>query len=167
MNLSILISGLVLPFLFVSFLSSASDYPNILLIVSEDNGPELGCYGDPYARTPVLDGLAKSGVRFNKAFTPYSVCSPSRASFLTGLHPVVNGHLGLATHKFAFLEKWPNIFSLLRKAGYFTGLIGKLHVNPEEHFTKHLDFRAISSANFDRKSISAYTEKAGMFFFKK
>ena len=83
MNRSILISGLVLPFLFVSFLSSAADYPNILLIVSEDNGPELGCYGDLYARTPVLDGLAKTGVRFNKAFTPYSVCSPSRASFLT------------------------------------------------------------------------------------
>lgn len=166
MNRSIIISGLVLPFLFVSFLSSAADYPNILLIVSEDNGPELGCYGDPYARTPVLDRLAKTGVRFNKAFTPYSVCSPSRASFLTGLHPVVNGHLGLATHKFSLFEKWPNIFSLLRKAGYSTGLIGKLHVNPEEHFTKHLDFRAISSANFDRKSISAYAEKAGMFFSK-
>ncbi|MCA9066372.1 MAG: sulfatase-like hydrolase/transferase, partial [Planctomycetaceae bacterium] len=44
--------------------------PNILLIVSEDNGPELGCYGDPYARTPNLDRLAGEGVRFHKAFVP-------------------------------------------------------------------------------------------------
>ena len=50
--------------------------PNILMIVSEDNGPELGCYGDPYARTPVLDQLAAEGVRFENAFVPFSVCSP-------------------------------------------------------------------------------------------
>ena len=88
--------------------------PNILLIVSEDNGPELGCYGDPYAKTPTLDKLAQEGVRFANAFTPFSVCSPSRASFLTGRHPVVNGHLGLATHKFALFQEFPTIFSLLK-----------------------------------------------------
>ena len=64
--------------------------PNILLIVSEDNGPELGCYGDPYVRTPVLDRLAARGTRFANAFPPYSVCSPSRACFLTGLDPALN-----------------------------------------------------------------------------
>jgi len=138
--------------------------PNILLIVSEDNGPELGCYGDPYVKTPVLDRLAKEGVRFDKAFTPYSVCSPSRACFLTGRHPVVNGHLGLATHKFAMFEEWPNVFGLLKGAGYRTGLIGKLHVNPEKVFTKHIDFRAISGANFSRKAMGAYAAKAGEFF---
>ena len=58
-----------------------ADKPNILLIVSEDNGPQLGCYGDPYARTPHLDRLASAGVRFENAFVPYSVCSPSRAAF--------------------------------------------------------------------------------------
>jgi len=57
----------------------AATPPNILLIVSADNGPELGCYGDPYARTPRLDRLAADGVRFDNAFVPYSVCSPSRA----------------------------------------------------------------------------------------
>ena len=44
---------------------AAASRPNILMIVSEDNGPELGCYGDPYARTPNLDRLAADGVRFN------------------------------------------------------------------------------------------------------
>ena len=95
----------------------ASQRPNILLVVSEDNGPELGCYGDPYAKTPILDKLAQEGARFEFAFTPFSVCSPSRACFLTGLHPVVNGHLGLATHKFELFE---NSLTYLgsQKAGY-------------------------------------------------
>lgn len=153
----------------ISLLASAageSAKPNILLIVSEDNGPELGCYGDPYVKTPVLDRLAEEGVRFDKAFTPYSVCSPSRACFLTGRHPVVNGHLGLATHKFALFEEWSNVFGLLKGGGYRTGLIGKLHVNPEKTFTKHIDFRAISGANFSRKSIGAYATQAGEFFGK-
>lgn len=93
--------------------------PNILWIVSEDNGPELGCYGNPYARTPHLDRLAAEGVRFTNAFVPYSVCSPSRASFLTGLHPQQHGQLGLATHRFAmYREDTPNIVTRLRAAGF-------------------------------------------------
>jgi N-sulfoglucosamine sulfohydrolase len=144
--------------------SGAAEKPNILLIVSEDNGPELGCYGDPYVKTPVLDRLARDGVRFANSFTPYSVCSPSRACFLTGLDPSINGQLGLATHKFAMYREWPNAFSLLKKAGYHTGLIGKLHVNPESAFRTHIDFRAISGANFGRKNMGAYATKGGEFF---
>ena len=110
----------------------ASERPNVLLIVSEDNGPGLGCYGDSYARTPNLDRLASEGVRFENAFVPYSVCSPSRAVFLTGLYPHQNGQIGLATHKFAMYEDdTPNVVAWLKAAGYRTGLIGKLHVNPE------------------------------------
>lgn len=137
--------------------------PNILLIVSEDNGPELGCYGDPYAHTPHLDKLAAEGVRFENAFVPYSVCSPSRAAFLTGLFPHQNGQIGLATHKFAMYEKdTPNFVTLLKSAGYHTGLIGKLHVNPESAFP--FDFRAISSANFQRKvTVEAYAQAAARF----
>ena len=79
--------------------------PNILLIVSEDNGPELGCYGDPYARTPNLDRLASEGVRFNRAFVPQAGCSQSRASFLTGLYPHQHGQIGLATWGFRLYRK--------------------------------------------------------------
>ena len=64
-------------------------------------------------------------MRFDRAFVPYSVCSPSRASFLTGLYPHQNGQLGLATHKFAMFREFPNMFSLLKKAGYRTGIFGK------------------------------------------
>ena len=65
--------------------------PNILLIVSEDNGPELGCYGDPFAKTPHLNQLAREGLRFERAFVPQAGCSQSRASFLTGLYPHQHG----------------------------------------------------------------------------
>lgn len=142
----------------------AQDRPNVLLIVSEDNGPQLGSYGDPYARTPTLDRLAAEGVRFANAFVPYSVCSPSRAAFLTGLHPVQNGQIGLATHKFAmYREDTPNIATLLGGAGYATGLIGKLHVNPESAFP--FDFHAIPGANFNRKlRVEAYAAQAARFF---
>ena len=80
--------------------SEARERPNILMIVSEDNGPELGCYGDPYARTPHLDRLAAQGVRFNRAFVTQAGCSQSRASILTGLYPHQHGQIGLATWGF-------------------------------------------------------------------
>ena len=139
--------------LFSVFLAAAAataDRPNILFVVSEDNGPELGCYGDRFARTPNLDRLAEQGVRFENAFVPYSVCSPSRACFLTGLHSHENGHIGLATHKFAlYHDDIPNAVTLLRPAGYHTGIIGKLHINPASAFP--FDFRAIPGANFNRQ----------------
>lgn len=151
--------------LLLSFTSGlADDKPNVLLIVSEDNGPELGCYGDPYASTPNLDRLAAEGVRFENAFVPYAVCSPSRACFLTGLRPHQNGHIGLATHKFAlYREDTPNFVTLLKQGGYRTGIIGKLHVNPSVAFP--FDSTAIPSANFQRKQSPAdYAAEAARFF---
>nr|MCH9790011.1 sulfatase [Planctomycetota bacterium] len=149
-----------------SNICSAAKPPNILLIVSEDNGPELGCYGDPYAKTPHLDQLASEGVQFENAFVPYSVCSPSRACFLTGLYPHQNGQIGLATHKFAtYQPNPPNFVTLFKANGYHTGLIGKLHVNPESAFP--FDFRAIRGANFNRKqTVTDYAEQASAFFSK-
>ena len=143
--------------------SFGAQRPNVLLIVSEDNGPELGCYGNQYARTPNLDRLAAEGVRFENAFVPYAVCSPSRAAFLTGLYPHQNGQIGLATHKFAmYRADTPNVVTLLKSVGYRTGLIGKLHVNPESAFP--FDFRAIPGANFQRKQPAEdYAEAAARF----
>ena len=143
--------------------SSGADPPNILLIVSEDNGPELGTYGDPYARTPNLDRLAADGVRFDRAFVAQAGCSPSRASFLTGLYPHQNGQLGLATWGFRmYREDTPNMARSLKEAGYRTGLIGKLHVNPESAFP--FDFKAIPTANFQRKNLADYARHAESFF---
>ena len=74
-----------LAFTLTSF-GNAAPRPNILLIVSEDNGPELGCYGEPSVQTPNLDRLASKGVLFERAYVPQAGCSQSRAAFLTGLY---------------------------------------------------------------------------------
>ncbi|MFP6892183.1 MAG: sulfatase-like hydrolase/transferase, partial [Opitutales bacterium] len=147
------------------FLSSGLSVPppNILLIVSEDNGPELSCYGEPYVKTPVLDKLAAQGVRFDRAYVPQAGCSQSRAAYLTGLYPHQNGQIGLATWKFRmYRENTPNMVTSLKRAGYRTGIIGKLHVNPASAFP--FGFKAIPESNFSRKKLSRYTEEAGRFF---
>src|SRR5688572_16835292 len=64
---------------------------NIVWIVAEDLGPELGCYGDALARTPNLDALSKQGARFTRAFTHAPVCAPSRSGLVTGMYPTTIG----------------------------------------------------------------------------
>ncbi len=143
--------------------SVAAEQSNILLIVSEDNGPELGVYGDPYARTPVLDEFAARGVRFDRAYVAQAGCSPSRGAFLTGLYPHQNGQIGLATWRYRmYRDDTPNVVTMLKAAGYRSGILGKLHVNPESAFP--FDFAAISSANFQRKQLGDYASKAAEFF---
>ena len=136
--------------------------PNILMVVSEDNGPELSCYGEPFVQTPVLDGLAARGVRFDRAYVPQAGCSQSRAAFLTGLYPHQNGQIGLATWKFRmYREDTPNLICSLKQAGYRTGIIGKLHVNPAEAFP--FDFHEIPKSNFSREKLGGYAKHAGDF----
>lgn len=150
-------------FYVVPICAFAAERPNILLIVSEDNGPELGCYGEPYVRTPVLDKLATEGVRFENAYVPQPGCSQSRAAYLTGLYPHQNGQIGLATWKFRmYREDTPNIVRSLKAAGYRTGIIGKLHINPASAFP--FDMKTIPSSNFNRKNLGDYATQAEDFF---
>lgn len=154
---------LVFFLLLVAISGSAAASPNILLIISEDNGPELKCYGDPYVKTPVLDRLAARGVRFENAYVPQAGCSQSRAALLTGLYPHQNGQIGLATWKFRmYREETPNLVRRLKQAGYRTGLLGKLHVNPATAFP--FDLKKISSSNFSRDALENYAKEAGKFF---
>ena len=70
---------------------SAPDRPNILWLSTEDIGPQLGCYGDPVAKTPNLDALADRGMVFDIAWSNYPVCAPARTTIITGMYAVANG----------------------------------------------------------------------------
>jgi len=140
-----------------------SERPNILFIVSEDNGPELGCYGAP-VQTPNLDRLALSGLLFKRAFVAQAGCSQSRGAFLTGLYPHQNGQIGLATSHYAMYNpETPNVPKSLKSAGYRTGVIGKVHINPESAFPFD-NVSSIQSGNFQRKRMAQYAIEASEFF---
>lgn len=136
---------------------------NILVITSEDNGPHLGCYGDPCARTPHLDRLAREGALFRHAYVTQAVCSPSRASILTGRYPHQNGQLGLATHRFRMCREFPTASSLLKPAGYRTGRIGKLHVLPESACPFDFVWNDPKRISFWRRDVVETARVAGQF----
>jgi N-sulfoglucosamine sulfohydrolase len=133
---------------------SLNERPNILVVVSEDHGQHLSCYGDTTIQTPHLDKIAGAGMLFKNAYVTQSVCSPSRSSILTGLYPHQNGHLGLATQGYHFVGNIGNIYALLKTAGYRTGMIGKLHLNPANSFP--IDYHPIKGSNFAKKDLFRY-----------
>ncbi len=109
---------------------------NILFVITDDESPTLGCYGDPVAVTPNVDRLAKDGTLFRKAFATTASCSASRSVVLSGIHNHLNGQYG-HEHQYHHFSTFANAISLtlppaLTNAGYRTGQIGKMHVGPEE-----------------------------------
>ena len=128
----------VIAFVLFPHICGASDKLNVLLITADDLGIQLSCYGDPIAKTPNIDKLAQHSVRFQTAYVSQASCSPSRSTMFTGLYPHGNGQYGLANanvgfqvHQELYDDLLPNV---LKRAGYRTGIIGKLHVNPENQF---------------------------------
>ncbi len=111
---------------------------NILFItVDQQRHDALGVSGGRIARTPRLDALARSGVRFTRAHVQNVVCMPSRATMLTGQHPYTHG---VIANGVALPEDAPSIAAHLRAhAGYRTSLLGKAHFEP--HLDPSLRFR--------------------------
>jgi N-sulfoglucosamine sulfohydrolase len=111
---------------------SALDRPHILWLVSEDNGPFLGCYGDPDARTPNLDQLAAEGIRFDNAFANAPVCAVARFTIITGTHGTRYAgptHMrNLQVDLPATVRYFPEY---LRDAGYYTTNNPKTDYNPD------------------------------------
>lgn len=133
-------------FLYLSFLcllasSVCASQPNIVLVVADDLGyGDLGCYGSEVNETPHIDALAASGLRFTDFHSAGAMCSPTRASLMTGLYPQRFGylfdgalsgttqrHLGLPLDAVTIAEK-------LRESGYATGCFGKWHLGYEAPF---------------------------------
>ncbi len=143
---------------------STADRLNILLITSEDNGPQLSCYGDAAIHTPNLDRLAAMGAAFEDAYVTQAVCSPSRASILTGLYPHQNGQIGLSTHGYAMRRSYPSVPGILQADGYRTGRIGKLHVLPEDAFPFDFVWNDPQFISFHHRDVKRTAEAAAEFF---
>ncbi len=111
--------------------------PNIVLILSDEHKYDVtGCYGHPLVQTPVLDRLARQGVRFTHAFVQSPVCVASRVSLMTGRYPHAHGCRG---NERLMDGREHSLPALLRDAGYFTGLSGKNHCFPAETIGRAFD----------------------------
>jgi N-sulfoglucosamine sulfohydrolase len=143
--------------LFIGLLLASNSHavprPNILFILTEDDSAQLSFLGTPQVRTPNLDSLARSGVYFKNFFVAYPVCSASKACIYTGLPNHVNGILNNTQNYFMPAGRLtaaqrenklylanrvhagiPTLIERLHDAGYYQGVVGKLHVAPLEKF---------------------------------
>lgn len=109
--------------------AGATRKPNIILILSDDFGyGDLGSYGQKYIKTPNLDSLAQSGMRFTQFYAAAPVCAPSRASLMTGKHQghaFIRGNTDDNNRRVPLRLEDTTIAEVLKTAGYQTGIVGK------------------------------------------
>ncbi|MFM7603787.1 MAG: sulfatase-like hydrolase/transferase [Prosthecobacter sp.] len=120
--------SLFLCFILITSLTAA-ERPNILWLIAEDLGPHLSCYGTREVSTPVLDGLAREGMRFTRYYTTAPVCSPSRSAFNTGMYQTTLGAHHHRSHRddgYTLPAGVKLISKRFSEAGYFTANVKEL-----------------------------------------
>ncbi len=160
-----------LALVFAASLSSAHA-KNVVLVVTDDQGQDAGCYGNSVIKTPHLDALAADATRFRYAFATTASCSASRSVILSGLFNHRTAQFGHqhSYHHFRTYENLATLPALLARGGYRTARIGKFHVGPEEvyPFDVKLPGNArspVAMAKACREFVSAPSEKPFFLFF--
>lgn len=133
---------------------------NIVLMIADDLGKQMGCYGNTKIQTPSLDQLAAEGTRFEQAYTSTASCSASRSVIYTGLHTHQNGQYGLhnGRHHFTTFDHVETAPSLFSHHGYKTGLVGKVHVGPSSVYPWEM------CAESDSRDVAKVADQASAFF---
>lgn len=147
---------------------------NILVIITDDESPTLGCYGDSVARTPAIDAVAADGMVFTNAFATTASCSASRSVVLSGLYNHKNGQFG-HQHDFHHFTTFRDVAALtmprtLAAAGYRTGQCGKLHVGPEpvyqfETYIADAGRNVVAMAENCREFLTADDQRPFLLYF--
>lgn len=132
---------------------------NILLLIADDLGRNLGCYGEKAVSTPNVDQLARNGTLFDMAFASTASCSGSRSVIYTGLHTHETGQYGLHhdVHHFTTYDHIETAPKLFNSIGYLTGIVGKVHVGPRSVYPWTF------FAEDGSRDVKGYTEKCKEF----
>lgn len=152
---------------------------NVLLIMADDLGPQLGCLGTEEVTTPTINQLAERGVLFTEAHSSCASCSPSRSATLTGMYPHSNGHwrntitppIDAPASEFGrqsttvdpvgVHEDITTLPEILKQAGFYTGITQKWHLSPHWKFPFHRRLPAKGSLQNIRRDVGTFLQEAG------